>query len=85
MVYVQRATKKQAEGVFIKEYGEKKFRKLFNGLCETLEDICGDVLDDYCEGEDFSEFFFDQLMGEREPEGKAGEIIRKKHDFHLVQ
>lgn len=84
MVYVKRATKKQAEEVFAKEYGEKKFRKMLGGLCETLEDICGDVLDDYCD-EDFSEFFLEQMIGKREPEGKADEIIRKKHDFHLVQ
>lgn len=57
---------------------------MLGGLCETLEDICEDVLDDYCD-EDFSEFFLEQMMGKREPEGKADEIIRKKHDFHLVQ
>lgn len=84
MVYVKRATRKQAEETFIKEYGEKRFRKMLGGLYETLEDICGDVLDDYCD-EDFSEFFLEQMIGKREPEGKADEIIRKKHDFHLVQ
>ncbi len=84
MVYVKRATRKHAEEVFTKEYGEKRFRKMLNRLYVTLEDICGDVLDDYCD-EDFSDFFLERLMGEREAGGKTDEIIRKRHDFRLVQ
>lgn len=84
MVYVKRASQKHAEEVFIKEYGEKKFYKMLNGLFATLSDICTDVFDDYC-GEDFSEYMINRLIREREDKRKEEKKSRKENDFHLVQ
>lgn len=85
MVYVKRASQKHAEEVFIGEYGEKKFYKMLDRLYETLEEICADVFDDYCDEDGFSDYLSNLMGSEKEALERENEMNRKKHNFHLVQ